>query len=84
VRLPRVHTDLSTRRVLVTEYVEGVRADGIKHLGDAERDRIGEIAFRLFFGLVWRNGVVAGDPHLDNSISCPDGRRCLVDCGLLR
>jgi predicted unusual protein kinase regulating ubiquinone biosynthesis (AarF/ABC1/UbiB family) len=23
VRLPRVHTDLSTRRVLVTEYVEG-------------------------------------------------------------
>jgi predicted unusual protein kinase regulating ubiquinone biosynthesis (AarF/ABC1/UbiB family) len=57
---------------------------GSKHLGDAERDRIGEIAFRLFFGLVWRNGVVAGDPHLDNSISCPDGRLCLVDCGLLR
>jgi predicted unusual protein kinase regulating ubiquinone biosynthesis (AarF/ABC1/UbiB family) len=84
VRLPRVHTDLSTRRVLVTEYVEGVRADGIKHLGDAERDRIGEIAFRLFFGLVWRNGVVAGDPHPDNSIPCPDGRLFLVDCGLLR
>jgi predicted unusual protein kinase regulating ubiquinone biosynthesis (AarF/ABC1/UbiB family) len=84
VRLPRVHTDLSTRRVLVTEYVEGLRADGIERLGDAERDRVGEIAFRLFFGLVWRDGVVAGDPHRDNSIPCPDGRRCLVDCGLLR
>jgi predicted unusual protein kinase regulating ubiquinone biosynthesis (AarF/ABC1/UbiB family) len=84
VRLPRVHTDLSTRRVLVTECVEGLRADGIKRLGDAERDRVGEIAFRLFSGLVWRDGVVAGDPHRDNCILCPDGRLRLVDCGLLR
>jgi predicted unusual protein kinase regulating ubiquinone biosynthesis (AarF/ABC1/UbiB family) len=84
VRLPRVYTELSTRRVLVTEYIEGLRADEIKHLGDAERDRIGEIAFRFFFGLVWRDGVVAGDPHPDNCIVCPDGRLCLLDFGLLR
>jgi hypothetical protein len=84
VRLPRVHTDLSTRRVLVSEYVEGLRADQIKPLGDAERDRIGEIAFRFFFGLVWRDGAVAGDPHPDNCVLCPDGRLCLLDFGLLR
>jgi predicted unusual protein kinase regulating ubiquinone biosynthesis (AarF/ABC1/UbiB family) len=84
VRLPRVYTDLSTRRVLVTEYIEGLRGDDIKHLGDEERDRIGEIAFRFFFGLVWRDGVVAGDPHPDNCIVCPDGRLCLLDFGLLR
>src|SRR5687768_12784506 len=84
VRLPRVYTELSTRRVLVTEYVEGLRADEIKHLGDAERDRIGEIAFRFYFGLVWRDGVVAGDPHPENCIVCPDGRLCLLDFGLLR
>jgi predicted unusual protein kinase regulating ubiquinone biosynthesis (AarF/ABC1/UbiB family) len=84
VRLPRVHTDLSTRRVLVTEYIEGLGADETKHLGDAERDRIGEIAFRFYFGLVWRDGVVAGDPHPDNCIVCPDGRLCLLDFGLLR
>jgi serine/threonine protein kinase len=83
-RLPRVCTDLSTRRVLVTEYVEGLRADEIKRLGDAERDRIGEIAFRFYFGLVWRDGIVAGDPHPDNCILCPDGRLCLLDFGLLR
>jgi predicted unusual protein kinase regulating ubiquinone biosynthesis (AarF/ABC1/UbiB family) len=84
VRLPRVHTNLSTRRVLVTEYVEGPRADEIRRLGHAERDRIGEIAFRFFFGLVWRDGAVAGDPHPDNCILCPDGRLCLLDFGLLR
>src|SRR5918994_1551940 len=84
VWLPRVYTDLSTRRVLVTEYIEGLRSDEIKHLGDAERDRIGEIAFRFFFGLVWRDGIVAGDPHPDNCILCSDGRLCLLDFGLLR
>ena len=84
VRLPRVYTELSTRRVLVTEYVEGLPADEIKRLGDAERDRIGEIAFRFYFGLVWRDGVVAGDPHPENCIVCPDGRLCLLDLGLLR
>jgi predicted unusual protein kinase regulating ubiquinone biosynthesis (AarF/ABC1/UbiB family) len=84
VRLPRVYTDLSTRRVLVTEYIEGLPADEIRLLGDAERDRIGEIAFRFFFGLAWRDGVIAGDPHPDNCILCPDGRLCLLDFGLLR
>ena len=84
VLVPRVHTDLSARRVLVTEYVEGLRADEITCLGDAERDRIGEIAFRFFFGLVRRAGTVAGDPHLDNCLVCPDGRLCLLDFGLMR
>ena len=32
VRVPRVHTDLSTRRVLVTEYVDGLGFDEIVSL----------------------------------------------------
>jgi hypothetical protein len=84
VRVPHVHTDLSARRVLVTEYVEGLGPADIERLDDAERDRIGEIAFRFFFGLVWRDGIVAGDPHRDNCILCPDGRLCVLDFGLTR
>ncbi len=84
VRLPRVHTSLCTRRVLVTEHVEGLSADAIAQLSDAERDRIGEVAFRFFFGLAWRDGTVAGDPHPDNCILSPDGRLCVLDFGLLR
>ena len=33
---------------------------------------------------LWRDGIVAGDPHPDNCILCPDGRLCLLDFGLLR
>jgi predicted unusual protein kinase regulating ubiquinone biosynthesis (AarF/ABC1/UbiB family) len=84
VRVPRVHTDLSTRRVLVTEHVDGVSFDEMVQLDEAERDRIGEIVFRFFFGLVWRERIVAGDPHPDNCLLCPDGRVCLLDFALLR
>jgi predicted unusual protein kinase regulating ubiquinone biosynthesis (AarF/ABC1/UbiB family) len=84
VRLPRVHTGLSARRVLVTEHVDGLRADEIRQLGDADRDRVGEIAFRFFFGLAWRHGTVPGDPHPDNCLLCSDGRLCLLDFGLVR
>jgi predicted unusual protein kinase regulating ubiquinone biosynthesis (AarF/ABC1/UbiB family) len=84
VTVPHVHTDLSTRRVLVTEYVEGLRSDEIERLGEPERDRIAEIAFRCYLDLALRAGVVAGDPHTDNCILCPDGRLCLLDFGLLR
>src|SRR4051794_1780934 len=84
VRVPRVRTDLATRRVLVTEYVEGVPGAEIRGLDDAERDRAGEIAFRFFWGLARRDGIVAGDPQRDNCILCADGRLCLLDFGLLR
>jgi hypothetical protein len=84
VRVPRVHTGLSARRVLVTEYVGGLSGEEIGRLGDAERDRAGEIAFRVFLDLAWRESVVAGDPRPDNCVLCPDGRLCLLDFGLLR
>ena len=84
VYVPRVHTDLSTPRVLVTEYVDGLRFDNIARLDEPERDRIGEIVLRFFFGLVWREHIVAGDPHSDNCLLRSDGRVCLLDFGLLR
>ncbi|HTV20870.1 MAG TPA: AarF/UbiB family protein, partial [Polyangiaceae bacterium] len=43
VVVPRVHTDLSTQRVLVTEYVDGLRFDELARLDETARDRIGEI-----------------------------------------
>jgi predicted unusual protein kinase regulating ubiquinone biosynthesis (AarF/ABC1/UbiB family) len=84
ILVARVHTGLSTRRVLVTDYVEGLGAQEIAALPDAERDRVGELVFRFYFGLAWRDGIVAGDPHADNCVLCPDGRVCLLDFGLLR
>jgi hypothetical protein len=84
VRVARVHTALSTRRMLVSEYLDGRPIAEIARLDDSERDRVGEIAFRFVFGLVRRRGIAAGDPAADNLLLCCDGRVGIVDFGLLR
>ncbi len=84
IRVPRVRTDLSTRRVLVSEYVEGERFEAVRALDQAQRDRYGEIVFRFYFGLLYRNGIALGDPHPGNYLLCPDDRVAFVDYGLVR
>src|SRR3954471_4810313 len=82
--VPRVRTDLSTRRVLVSEYVEGQRFEAVRELDQAQRDRYGEIVFRFFFGLLYRGRIALGDPHPGNYLLRPDGRVGFVDYGLVR
>src|SRR5436305_1372737 len=48
VQVPRVHTDICTRRVLVSEYVDGERFEGVRRAEEPCRDRYGEIVFRFF------------------------------------
>src|SRR5919201_3146826 len=84
VRVPRVHTSLSTRRVLVSEYVEGERFEAVRRADEAARDSYGETIFRLYFGLLYRDRIALGDPHPGNYLLCPDGRVCFLDFGLLR
>ena len=70
IRVPRVYTDLSTRRVLVSEYVEGERFEAVRRAGEAQRDRYGEIVFRFFFGLLYRDRIALGDPHPGQLSAC--------------
>jgi predicted unusual protein kinase regulating ubiquinone biosynthesis (AarF/ABC1/UbiB family) len=84
VRIPRVYTGLSTRRVLVSEYVEGDRFETVRGADEAVRDRYGEIVFRFFFGLLYRHRIALGDPHPGNYLLCPDGHVCFLDFGLVR
>ncbi|MGO9490260.1 MAG: ABC1 kinase family protein [Solirubrobacteraceae bacterium] len=83
-RVPRVRTDLSTRRVLVSEYVEGEGFESVRRSDEAQRDRYAEIVFRLHFGLLYRDRIALGDPHPGNYLLCRDGRVCFLDFGLLR
>jgi predicted unusual protein kinase regulating ubiquinone biosynthesis (AarF/ABC1/UbiB family) len=84
IYVPRVYTALSTRRVLVSEYVEGERFEVVRRAGEPQRDRYGEIVFRFFFGLLYRDRIALGDPHPGNYLLRPDGRVCFLDFGLLR
>jgi predicted unusual protein kinase regulating ubiquinone biosynthesis (AarF/ABC1/UbiB family) len=84
ISVPKVRTDLSTRRVLVSEFVEGMRFEDVRRASEPERDRYGEIVFRFFFGLLYRDRIGLGDPHPGNYLLRPDGRVGFFDFGLIR
>jgi predicted unusual protein kinase regulating ubiquinone biosynthesis (AarF/ABC1/UbiB family) len=82
--VPAVYTSLSSRRVLVTELLEGRRFEEVKQLEASERDRFGEIVFRFFFGTMSHLGRASGDPHPGNYLLLDDGRVGFLDFGLMR
>jgi predicted unusual protein kinase regulating ubiquinone biosynthesis (AarF/ABC1/UbiB family) len=82
--VPPVDTELSHRRVLVTELLVGRRFEAVKQLPEAERDRFAEIVFRFFFGTLNHLRRAAGDPHPGNYLLLDDGRVGFLDFGLMR
>ena len=84
ILVPDVVTSLSRERVLVTEWVDGLGFEDVRALPAAERDRFGEILFRLFFGSLYRNGHFSGDPHPGNYKLMDDGRVAFLDFGMTK
>ena len=82
--VPDVLTDLSHERVIVSEFVEGRGFEELKRLSQDERDRIGEIIFRFYFGCMYRHHQFSGDPHPGNSLLLGDGRMAFLDFGLFK
>jgi predicted unusual protein kinase regulating ubiquinone biosynthesis (AarF/ABC1/UbiB family) len=84
IYVPDVLTRLSRRRVLVTEYVDGVGFEAIKALPKPERDRFGEIVFRFSFGSIYHLQHFNADPHPGNYILADDGRVAFLDYGMTK
>ena len=84
IYVPDVLTRLSRRRVLVTEYVEGMGFEEVKELDKPERDRFGEIVFRFSFGSIYHLQHFNADPHPGNYILMRDGRVAFLDFGMTK
>ncbi len=84
VYVPDVLTRLSRRRVLVTEYVEGMQFEQVKQLPGEQRSRFGEIVFRGSFGSIYHLQHFNADPHPGNFILMDDGRVAFLDFGMTK
>ena len=82
--VPDVVSSLSRERVMVSEYVRGTGFEELKAYPPEERDRIGEILFRFYFGCLYRHHQFSGDPHPGNSMLLDDGRMAFLDFGLFK
>jgi predicted unusual protein kinase regulating ubiquinone biosynthesis (AarF/ABC1/UbiB family) len=84
IYVPRVISRLSRRRVLVSEYVEGLDFESVKQLPKPERDRFGEIVFRFCFGSIYHLQHFNADAHPGNYILMDDSRVAFLDFGMTK
>jgi len=70
--------------VIVSEYVTGRGFEEFKQLPEPDRNRIGEIIFRFYFGSMYRLEMFSGDPHPGNMLLLDDGRMAFLDFGLFK
>jgi predicted unusual protein kinase regulating ubiquinone biosynthesis (AarF/ABC1/UbiB family) len=83
--IPDVVTSLSRERVMVSEYVDGgIGFEELKGYPQEDRNRVGEILFRFYFGCLYRHREFSGDPHPGNSMLMRDGRMAFLDFGLFK
>ncbi len=82
--IPNVVTELCRKRVLVTEWIDGIGFEQLKRAPQQTRDRIGEIVLRFFFGSLYRFGQFSGDPHPGNFRLLRDGRVAFLDFGMTK
>ncbi len=85
VHVPDVISEYSTRRVLVTEWVEGLRWDDFLATADDDtKQRVAEAMFRFIQGAIYRARVFNGDPHPGNYRFHIDGTVSFLDFGLVK
>jgi predicted unusual protein kinase regulating ubiquinone biosynthesis (AarF/ABC1/UbiB family) len=84
IYVPDVITRLSRRRVLVTEFVDGIGFEEVKQLDDEERSRFGEIVFRFCFGSIYHLQHFNADAHPGNYLLMPDGKIAFLDFGMTK
>jgi predicted unusual protein kinase regulating ubiquinone biosynthesis (AarF/ABC1/UbiB family) len=84
IYVPKVHSRLSRRRVLVSEWVEGHDFEHVKELPQDERDIFGEIVFRFCFGSIYHLQHFNADTHPGNYKLMDDGRVAFLDFGMTK
>jgi ubiquinone biosynthesis protein len=85
VRIPEVMHDLTSERVLVMEYLDGVKvadADALDELG-VDREKLIDTIFATVLYSACRFGVFHGDMHAGNLVVVrEDGKLGLLDFGI--
>lgn len=88
--VPQVNWDLSSARLMVMQWLDGVPLLQANFLGSgyggdtkAERRAIVNLLIRAFFQQIYIDGFFHADPHPGNLFYLRDGRVALLDCGMI-
>lgn len=80
VSVPKVYDELCTRRILVSEWVEGRK---LSQCSTEEIAKITPAAQEAFLVQLFSEGYFHADPHPGNMLLTDEGKLVLIDCGLM-
>ncbi len=84
IHIPEVYDDLSTSRVLTSEFAEGERFSELETWSQDEQNLAAETVFRFVFRSLYRLRAFNADPHPGNYLFRPGGHVTFLDFGLVR
>ncbi len=85
VRIPQIHWDLTTSRMLTLERLYGMKVTDLQALEAAGVDRraLAERAAHVSAKMVFEDGYFHGDPHPGNFFIEDNGRIGIIDFGIV-
>jgi predicted unusual protein kinase regulating ubiquinone biosynthesis (AarF/ABC1/UbiB family) len=86
VVVPEVVAELTRRRVLVLEYIEGTRIDRLHERlasGELRLETLTALLAEVYIKMMFEDGVFHADPHAGNLLVDPAGRLVLLDFGMV-
>ncbi len=83
VLFPQVVHELSSERVLTTEFMPGVKISDLEKLAEQNIDRqaLAERVVTAYCQMIFSDGIYHADPHPGNILVQPDGNIVFVDFG---
>jgi ubiquinone biosynthesis protein len=84
IRIPKIYWQYSGERLLVMEYVKGVRIDKVEQIKEMGVDpkQIALLGFQAYWKQVFDDGFFHGDPHPGNLLVLDTGELVFLDFGL--
>ncbi len=84
VKIPKIYWEYSGPRLLVMEYVDGVRIDNIDAINEITDPReLADIGFRAYLKQIFIDGFFHGDPHPGNLRVTDEGKLVFFDFGMV-
>ena len=85
IRFPKIYWEYSSPRMLVMEFIDGVRIDNpeaIRSFGLAPHE-IGVRGFHAYLKMIFEDGFFHGDPHPGNLFVTKEGDVVFLDFGIV-
>jgi ubiquinone biosynthesis protein len=83
--VPKVYREVTTRRILTMEYIDGIKASELEKLEKAGLDtrKIARRGFNLILKQIFTHGFFHADPHPGNVFILPNNIICFLDFGMM-